>query len=273
MAKTHYRIGTFKSTYPYIYWGTGPKKAIILPPTAELKVSIKYTAPQQYFVFKNFFPSHYTVYYFGYEPNLPPDHSVDRLIADIAEFIRSELGTATVVGISYGGLIAIPLVLGYPDLVEKMVMMISAHKVSDSGIEFMKRVVDLSDQGDLKSIEALFNRLYRRKRWEYFIRATGWLMRNSISKIHNPLSTLALAYREIISRNGSYDGRIHEIGCPMLVVGGTADVFFSESIFRELSEKVKFGSLFLMKGEHHMMPVEKAGAVRKIFKAFISESK
>ncbi len=270
MAAPKYQKKEFKGKYPYIYWGSGPKKAIILPPTAELKISVKYTASQQYFVFKNFFPAEYTVYYFGYEPNLPPDHSVDRLVADIADFIREELGKAVVVGISYGGLIAIPLVLGFPDLVEKMVMMISAHKISDSGLTFMKKAIELSDQNDLRGLDYLFNRLYRRKRWEYFIRATGWLMKRSMAKIHNPLSTLSIAYREILSRNGSYDNRIHEIECPMLIVGGTADIFFSESIFRELTAKAKRSTLVLFKHEHHMLPVEKAGAVRKIFREFLA---
>lgn len=260
----------FKDKYPYIYWGSGPKKALILPPTAELKISVKYTASQQYFVFKNFFPADYTVYYFGYEPNLPPDHSIDRLVADIADFIKEELGTATVVGVSYGGLVAIPLVLGFPNLVEKMVMMITAHKISESGLFFMKKAVELADQGDLSGLDALFNRLYRRKRWEYFVRATGWLMKRAMAKIHNPLSTLSIAYREILSRNGSYDHRIHEIGCPMLIVGGTADIFFSEEIFRELAAKVKNSSLVLFEGEHHMLPVEKAGAVKKIFLDFLA---
>jgi pimeloyl-ACP methyl ester carboxylesterase len=271
--KRDFNKALFKEKYPYIFWGNGSKKAIILPPTAELRASIKYTAPQQYFVFKSFFPADYKVYYFGYEPNLPETHSVDSLVSDIAEFIKLELGSATVIGISYGGLLAIPLTIRYPELVDRLVMMITAHKISNSGILFMKKAIDFAQKGDIKRLDAMFNRLYRRKRWEYLMSILSWLTKKSYSKIQNPLSTLINAYKEIIIRNGDYDTELQKIECPVLIIGGTADIFFSESIFRELASSVKNGTLKLFEEEHHMLPVEQAGKVKEIVLPFLAENR
>ena len=59
---------------------------------------------------------------------------------------------------------------------------------------------------------------------------------------------------------------------PYWWLGGTADEFFSESIFRKLASKVKNCQLKLLEGEHHMVPVEQAGKIKKIVLGFLVEN-
>jgi len=49
------------------------------------------------------------MYVLGYQQDLPPDTSIEQIAEDVAEVIENHIGTATIIGNSFGGLVAIPL--------------------------------------------------------------------------------------------------------------------------------------------------------------------
>ena len=57
--------------------------------------------------------------------------------------------------------------------------------------------------------------------------------------------------------NHDTTGRLNEISAPTLIIGGTEDPFFSESILRETAEKIPDGTLYVYDGVGHGVPKER----------------
>ncbi|QEE14492.1 alpha/beta fold hydrolase [Promethearchaeum syntrophicum] len=73
------------------------------------------------------------VYILGYEVNISVDKWCREIAADFALFIEKEVGPAIIVGISYGGAVAIPFADQNPELTEKLLLLVSAYGLSDDG--------------------------------------------------------------------------------------------------------------------------------------------
>lgn len=263
--------GLFLEKYTYIKEGIGSKNVVIFPPTGDLRVSIQNEPKQTIKQYRLFVPDIYTLFIIGYDPNSGPDFNNEQIAHDFGKFIKEKVGIAIIVAISYGGTVAIPFAAFYPELVEKLILLITGYKVSESGVLFCKKAIDLAKKGQMYQLDQHITTLYG-KWWSLLLfHFLTWLNRKNTEKISNPLSTLIYAYEQFLNINGQNKKYLTQIKASTLVLGGTKDKVFSGEIYTETAQLIPKGKLVLYEGESHMVPIEKIKDVKRVVQEFLTE--
>lgn len=134
----------------YVSFGKGPKNLILLPGLSDGLATVKGKALLLAGPYKLFFKQ-YTVYMFSRKNDMPEGYSIRDMAADQA-CAMSMLGIekASVLGVSQGGMIAQYLAIDHPELVEKLVIAVSAPSCNDIIEENIKRWLSYARKGDHK---------------------------------------------------------------------------------------------------------------------------
>lgn len=127
--------GTLPNSMEYARWGDGTKSVLWIPggPGSEIPHGIMgaLTAMQ----FRALLQDGYRVWLVSRRRHMPLGHSVKDMADDYAQAIEDSLGgrVDVVVGVSYGGMIAQYLAADHPDLVDRVVIALSAARITDWG--------------------------------------------------------------------------------------------------------------------------------------------
>jgi pimeloyl-ACP methyl ester carboxylesterase len=268
---TTYGTGTFLKRIPFVKIGSGPNPIVVLnggqafvrrPTPARALRDAKRIA--------RLLPSHRAIYVLGYDSAPPPGYSIDLIVADVAQILRSEIGPASVMGISFGGFVATRLAADHPDLVKDLILMVSAHRFSSGGRLSIDRQIEYAWQGDFTGFLDEFGLAFRRP-W------LNWLLRLRIkqerTKLHESMNDPAIIVRglhavagEDFSEDPSW---LRAIRARTLIVGATRDPFFDVEAMDETARMIPSSEIKLFEGETHMLPVERARDVAKTVRAFL----
>lgn len=155
--------------------------------------------------------------------------SVQQLAAEYADALRELFDEPVdVVGVSTGGSIALQLAADHPQLVRRLVLVSSAHRLSDRGRATQRRVAELLRHGRSRRAAAVF------------LGATG-----ATPPSRALLGAVgALAPRMVVGRGDSdlvvtldaedsfdLSPRLADMATPILVTGGGNDQFYGSEIF------------------------------------------
>jgi pimeloyl-ACP methyl ester carboxylesterase len=216
-------------------------------------------------------PSDREVYILGYEPSPPADYSIDAIVADIMQILREEIGPAAVMGISFGGFVAAKLAAEHPDLVKRMILIVSAHRFSPEGRRSIDRQIECAWRGDFEGFLDEFGLVFRRPWLNWILRLR---FRQERKRLHETMNDAAIIVRGLQAVAGEDVGRdptwLTRIRAPTLIVGGTEDPFFDVEAMAEAARLIPCSQLKLLERETHMLPVERPRAVAKAVKAFLA---
>lgn len=203
----------------------------------------------------------------GYDPDADRV-TVDGLAADVSAIIDQHFGgSADVVGISYGGVIASRLATRSPQSVEKLVLMASAPHFSLDGERRLQRQIDLLDAGDhialLREFTSMFRSPWLNALVALRVRLCGSQMVKRLGKpevIRRYLAAM-LENKPPLASEASH--------MPTLIIGGSRDQFFSEAMVKTRGGASGL-TTSIFQGETHMVPVERASAVKRIVSDFFN---
>jgi pimeloyl-ACP methyl ester carboxylesterase len=199
---------------------------------------------------------------------------LDQVAAEAAGAIGELVGRPdVVVGISFGGFVAQRLAVLHPELVPRLVLLVSAHRFSDAGRKSIGRQMGQLASGDLSGL-VRENALLFRRPWLNALTASAiWMRGRRLTDGFRAPADLLTAYRgffsDDFSRNRDF---LQAIAAPTLVVGGSNDQFFGAEVFRETAEMIAGAQLALFDRETHMLPLERADAVAQELRHFCRES-
>lgn len=122
-------IGNTKMSY--VSFGLGKKVLILLPGLSDGLATVDGKALLLAIPYKLFFKD-YTLFMFSRKNNLPDNYSIREMADDQAEAMR-KLGIekASVLGVSEGGMIAQYLAINHADLIDRLVIAVSAPNAND----------------------------------------------------------------------------------------------------------------------------------------------
>lgn len=203
------------------------------------------------------------------------DYRLEALATDLAGWLAAlDLAQVDLLGWSLGGQVALELVLDYPRLVRRLILVATTPKfVAAAGWDW-----GLPD-GQVRAMARDLGRAYERTMGDFFMRQfvgeelsrdrlrqiTGFAVRPS----RLPRPEVALAALETL-RQGDLRGRLGEIACPVLVQQGDLDVITPPAAATALAEALPVATLAVMKGIGHGPFLSLPGASVRSWEAFLA---
>ncbi len=269
---TTYETGLFLNRIPYAKAGSGANPVVVFnggqafvrrPTPDRTRRDLKRIA--------RLIPADRPVYVLGYNPAPPSDYSIDTIVRDFAEILRTEIGPATVVGISFGGFVAARLAAERPDLVRELILLVSAHRFSPEGRRSIVRQIECARTGDFAGLLGEFGMIFRRPWFNWLLRLRLWMERNRMAEKMNDPAVIVRGLSAVAAEDfGANPAWLRGIGARTLIVGGTRDVFFDRQALEEAAGLIPAARLELLEDETHMLPVERPCDVARAISAFLA---
>jgi pimeloyl-ACP methyl ester carboxylesterase len=226
--------GVLPAGHPYARIGTGSRTVLYIPGlsfTAEpSKVS---TLRRMWKAWLGPIERHdLTIVQIGRRADLAPGSSAADVADDYATVIQARWGEPVCVfGISTGGHYAQWLAIRHPDLVERLVLGFTAHRVPPGPLERQDRAVEHFLAGRWRSGWAEFGP-FGAARFPRVASAAMWLLGPYVGGRYTDLRVLRIDAHADATHDST--ARLGEIRCPTLVASGGRDVAYPPDIVREL---------------------------------------
>ena len=166
----------------------------------------------------------YKIYIVSRKPGLPPGYSLSDMSDDYAVMIKNELGgVVDIVGVSTGGAIAQHFAIDHPDLIRRLVLVMTGFRLTEEARELQREVANLARKGKRQAASALLGTAIIRKGIaKHFFK---WFM-----GLMGPLMIPADASDGIVeieaeARHDLSEG-LDRIKAETLVIGGEEDFFY-----------------------------------------------
>jgi pimeloyl-ACP methyl ester carboxylesterase len=215
------------------------------------------------------FPAGRSFILLGYDRSPGGSHSVDAIVADVAAIVRELGAPRQVVGISYGGVIAMQLAAEHPRLVSALVLLSSAHDFSTDGKRRLERQIDCASRGDLAALVEDFTAVFRRPWLNWLLRLRLRTRRARLGETLNDPPIIVRGLRAILDARLADTKRLAGITARTLLIGGSHDQFFGDGMLERTAAALPNASLVLFPGETHMVAIERAAAVAAKLRAFL----
>ena len=249
------------SEMSFVSFGNGSKILILIPGLSDGLTTVRGKAILLARPYKCFFKQ-YTVYMFSRKDHLPEDYSIREMAEDQAKAMR-ELGMkkACVLGVSQGGMIAQYLAADHPELVEKLVIAVSAPEVNQKIRACINQWIGYAERGSHKEMmistaEKSYSETYLKK-YRRFYPFLGFLGKPS-------------DYRRFITNAKAilkFDAApvLQSIKCPTLVIGGGEDQITGAQASYDLHYLIPGSELFMYKGLGHAAYEEAKDFYQRVF--------
>jgi pimeloyl-ACP methyl ester carboxylesterase len=262
--------GTFLGEFPYVRLGNGPANLVILPGiTLENEPPNRLAAWTYRLGFGRFAAGH-TVYVINRRRGMLPHFTTRDMAADYARVMEEELGPSHVMGFSTGGSIAQHVALDYPELVRRLVLVVSASRLSEEGREMCERWQELARGRRWRDLRAdmacaTVTSEANKRLARALMTVLGRFVLGTPSDPSDFITTL-----EADLGHDTTD-RLAELRVPTLVIGGSEDPFFPENFLRETAGKVPDAELRVYEGVGHGVPKERKRRYEDDALTFLSE--
>lgn len=168
----------------------------------------------------------------GRRPDVPPDGTAADIADDYAAVIREQWGRAVgVMGISTGGHYAQWLAIRHPELVDRLVLGFTGHRVTAEALADQRRAVQHILAGRWRAGYAVFGEWYMPQH-RRLAGAAFWFLGPILAGRPRDLRVLQIDDRS----DQLHDSTNHlgEIQCPTLVISGGRDGVYPPDLTREL---------------------------------------
>jgi pimeloyl-ACP methyl ester carboxylesterase len=194
------------------------------------------------------FAEHFTVYRVARRSGLTPGTTMADIAADYATVIERDIGDPVLIhGTSTGGAVGLQLSIDHPHLVQRLVVGAAACRLSPHGRALMARVARRIRDGDVRGASALMAESLVPRRLAYAGRGVGWAMGGRLAS--DDLSDMVITIAAEDSFNA--EPSLSRVQAPTLVLGGTADVFYSTDLFRRTADVIPQGRAVIFPGKTH----------------------
>lgn len=218
----------------YVSFGYGDQALVILPGLSDGLTSVEGKALMLAYYYKDFCRK-YKIYIFSRKDTFPDPYSIQDMADDQAEAMgKLAIKYAFVMGVSQGGMIAQALTMDHPDLVQKLIIAVSAPRTNERIEACISRWIDLVKRGDHKGfmvdvIEKTYSEVslakYRRL---YPIMGLIWKPTDYTRFF---ISAQAILEFNVLDQ-------LKSITCPVLILGGGTDQIVGIEGSYEMHERI-----------------------------------
>src|SRR5215207_6173807 len=236
------QTGTFLREFPYVRLGNGPQNLVVLPGITLNNEPPNRLAAWTYRLGFGRFAKDRTVYVINRKRGMPQGYTTQDMAADYTRVLEGELGPSHVMGFSTGGAIAQYVALDHPELVGNLILIVSASRLSEEGRQTCERWRGLTREGRWQELRAdmasaTVSGETNKRLARAFMKVFGRFVIGTPKNPSDFLTTLEADHRHDTTE------RLSEISSPTLILGGSEDPFFSESLLRETAERIPDATL------------------------------
>lgn len=248
----------------YVAFGRGSRRLVILPGLSDGLATVRGKAlllapPYQRFL------DRFTVYVFSRRDRLPQGHGIRQMAADQAAALDAlGIRRTSVMGVSQGGMIAQYLAIDRPDLVERLVLAVTAPCANEMVRDCVRRWIGMAQAGDHKALmvdtaERSYSPAYLRKyRAAYPVLGLVGRPRSYDRFLANADAILGFDARAELGR----------IVCPTLIIAGEDDRIVGARASLELHEGIANSELYVYPGLGHAAYEEAPDFNERVFRFF-----
>ncbi len=236
-----------KTEMSYVSFGHGEKVLAVLPGLSDGLTTVKGKALLLAPPYKRFL-DRYTIYMFSRKNKMPQGYSIRDMAEDQAIALRTlGISKLSVMGVSEGGMMAQYLAINHADLVEKLVIAVSAPRANANVQECVGRWIDYAKQGDHQRLMIdTAERSYSDKYLKKYRKMYPLLGKLGKPRSYNRFLVNAHA---ILCFDASND--LGKITCPTLIVGGAEDRIVGVRASYELNQAIANSELHVYDGLGH----------------------
>ena len=236
-----------ETTVNYISFGTGEKNLIIIPGLGDGLKTVKGLAIPFSIMYK-MFAKDFKVYVFSRKNDLTDDYNTFDMAKDIKNILdKINVEKASVVGVSQGGMIAQHIAINYPDLVEKLVLVVTLSKQNEIVNKRVTKWIKYAEDNNYRDlfIDTMENS-YQDETLNKYRKMYPVLTKVSKPKDFNRFLIEAKA---CLTHN--VYSKLSKIKCPTLIIGGKKDNIVGVEASIEIHEKIKGSELFIYNDYGH----------------------
>jgi len=245
----------------YVSFGDGSRNLVVLPGLSDGLTTVKGKALVLSVPYRKYLRD-YTVYMFSRKNNMPDGYSIKDMAEDQVLAMKSlGIEKPCLLGVSQGGMIAQSLAAGHPDVVEKLVLAVTAPYANNIVKESVSSWIDMAERKDhtallVDTAERMYSEEYLRKNRRYFPLIAKFTKPSNYDRfMKNAFAILAFDARAELSH----------ISCPTLIISGDDDRTVGNDAAYELKKGISDSELFIYKGLGHGLFEEAKDFYDRIF--------
>ena len=229
------------TTMDYVRFGTGKEILIMLPGLGDGLRTVKGTALPMAAMYR-IFARDFTVYLFSRKNDLPEGASTRDMARDLKKAMDMlGIAKAHIFGVSMGGMIAQHFAADYPEMVDKLILTVTASRPNPILTESITEWKTLALTGEHTALmDSNLRRIYSGN----YYRRNKWMIPIA-GKLTRPKSYARfLIQADACLTHDAYD-RLAEIQTPTLVIGGEQDQALGGGASREIAKKISGAKLYM----------------------------
>lgn len=223
----------------YAEFGTGEKSLIMIPGVGDgLRTDRKLA--HMYALLYRKFAKGYKVYVFSQKKEMPDRYSTRKMASDIREAMKIlHIEKADVIGVSLGGMIAQHLAADYPEVVEKLVLVVTSPRRNQYIQSAISGWVEMAKRGDYKKLMLdSMKKMYTRD----YLEKNRWAVKLA-EKVGKPKTfERFIIMAKACIYHDAYE-KLDKIQAETLIIGGELDRTVGARGSYELAEKIKNSTL------------------------------
>ena len=230
----------------YISFGSGSDVLIMLPGVGDGFKTAKGIAVPFALMYRCF-AENFKVYVFSRRNDMPDGFTTADMADDLSVIMESlEIGSASIFGVSQGGMIAQKLAIDHPEKVNSLVLAVTASRPSDLLKESIETWLDMADRDDYKGI--LLDTAERSYTGEYLERArmVNQLIASVKPKDYTRFRILCRSCLE----HDTY-AELDRIVCPTFIIGADQDGVIGPDASTEMNARIPGSQMYMYEGYSH----------------------
>jgi pimeloyl-ACP methyl ester carboxylesterase len=231
----------------YISFGKGNKNLVLIPGLGDGLKTVKGAATAIAMMYRCFAKS-YKVYVFSRKNNMELGYSTRDMAADLKMAMgKLGLSNADFMGISQGGMIAQYIAIDFPELVNKLILVVTLSRRNETVQNVISSWIKMAKSNDYRTIFIdTAEKLYTEKRLKKYR-----LLYPLLSRIGRPkdFSRFIIQAHSCINHNAFSE--LDKIKCNTLVIGVDNDKVVGVNTSEEIAEKIESSRLVIYKGFGH----------------------
>ncbi len=229
------------TTMDFISYGKGKRDIVLIQGLGDGMTTVKGQAVPFSLMSRKLLKE-FRVYVFSQKNDLPEGYTIREMANDIYKAMKLvQIESADVVGFSMGGMIAQYLAIDHPEVVRKLVLVVTMAKSNDVVRPAARNWIGMIESGDYKSYwKDSAEKMYT----DSFLRKHA-LMLQIAGRAGEPDDfTRFLIMARACCEFYSYD-ELDKIKCPTLIIGGMKDKIVTGQASVEIAEKIPGSRLFI----------------------------